>query len=84
MSAHVTRVSLGTQIVRNVLHSTREDANQARIHGWTREMMRHTLGLRQGQIIIARHWLDADPVETEGADNEIGFLLDSYLTSEQP
>lgn len=62
----------GDCIVRGVLSEARRAANNRRLRG--RRHDEFAQGMAHGQIIIAENYLDADPLVTRAAHNELHFL----------
>lgn len=65
-------MSAGNDVVRNALSMARRDANSGRLHGIGDDPF--SRGMYVGKVIVAEHWLNADPLLTMAARNEIQFL----------
>jgi len=62
----------GSDVVRGALSMARRDANRNRLAGYGDDEFAR--GMYVGQIIVAEHLLNADPLLTMAAHNEIHFL----------
>lgn len=67
----------GNDAVCGILRGARACANRDRLYGGlTSDFSR---GMYVGQIIMAAVHLDADPIATQAADNEVNFLCGRYV-----
>lgn len=65
-------MSAGNDVVRSALGMARSDANMGRLHGIGDNPF--SRGMYVGKVIVAECWLNADPLLTMAALNEIRFL----------
>jgi hypothetical protein len=73
----------GNGAVQVALSSARSIAGVMKSYGVASpEMVAHSRGMSAGMIIIARSYLGADPDVVMAAENEINFLLGTYLEAD--
>jgi len=65
-------VNIGDRIVLGALGMARSDANRGRLHGIGDDPF--SRGMYVGKVIVAECWLNANPLLTMAAHNEIHFL----------